>query len=442
MWIKKISKSLYTVILVRMIIAAAISSFVLQLLLFGSDFLVAHQKKIAINRQSQAVEEIVANVQNKVVTEKLTLAQAVTADFVEENKGFEVYIVNSSMEILNYNDFEPGTIVYFSGDSFVHEIKFYDVNGYIIVNPKKGNMVSHVYYAISVLLSVFTFLILSVFLLMKVFSYLRTISEGVKIIEEKDLRYKIPVKGSNELSLLATGINTMGENLYQKNEAEKIAENRQRMLITNISHDLRTPLTAIIGYLGLIRQNTFDSDMVSECADVAEKNSLRLKKLIDDLFVYTKLISNDVVVNFSVVDISIFIGQLIEIQPMQIEFHPAEKKLFAEIDIDKFQRIMDNLFDNIKKYGVKNEPACVAVYQKNNWIYIEVKNKTASLLAEKVRYLTDRLYTGNEERNEGSSGLGLSIVSELVKCMNGKLAVEYNAPEVLVKMSFPRIEKL
>lgn len=228
-------------------------------------------------------------------------------------------------------------------DSFIQELEFSDVNGSLVITPLKGDMEASVYYFISGILSIFLFFFLLLILLTKVFSYIKTITDGVEIISKESLRYKIPVKGENELSKLAFSINEMGESLYLKNKLEKSIEIQQRTLITNLSHDLRTPLTSMIGYIGLIKQNTDEKDKNYEYAKIVQKSSLRLENLIDNLFMYSKLISNDINMKLVTVDINIFLTQIIELQRINISFKPAKNKIFLKIDIDKFQRIMDNL---------------------------------------------------------------------------------------------------
>lgn len=414
--------------------AAIISILFFQACLIFSDFLVLRQKTMMLEKQKIQVEQFVMTIQKKVKKEGLTLAQAVEKNWTIENNDFYVYITNeSSMFLTGYQDDKN-----ILNDSFIQELKFSDVNGSLVITPLKGDMEASVYYFISGILSIFLFFIISSAMLAKVFSYIKIITEGIDKISKEDLRYKIPVKGENELSKLASCINKMGESLYLKNEFEKSIEIQQRTLITNLSHDLRTPLTSMIGYIGLIKKNTDEKDKIYEYARIAQKNSLRLENLIDNLFMYAKLISNDVNMNLITVDINLFLTQIIEIQRIKVIFKPTKNKIYLKIDIDKFQRIMDNVFENIQKHGISNDIVFIQVIQDNKEVDIIVRNKTEENLIGKIELLTNRLYVGNAERKNGSSGLGLSIVSELTKHMNGSISIDFRNQYFILKLTFPK----
>lgn len=418
-----------------MLIAAIISVMFFQVCLFSSEFLVLNKKKTMLEKQKIQVEQLFKDVQKKVEIESLTLAQAVEKNWTLEAGNFYIYIVNEfSNSLTEYQENRS----YSFNDSFVHELNFSDVKGYIVITPLKGDMEANVYYFISGILSIFLFFIISSAMLAKVFSYIKIITEGIDKISKEDLRYKIPVKGENELSKLASCINKMGESLYLKNEFEKSIEIQQRTLITNLSHDLRTPLTSMIGYIGLIKKNTDENDKIYEYARIAQKNSLRLENLIDNLFMYAKLISNDVNMNLITVDINLFLTQIIEIQRIKVVFKPTKNKIYLKIDIDKFQRIMDNVFENIQKHGISNDIVFIQVIQDNKEVDIIVRNKTEENLIDKIELLTNRLYVGNAERKNGSSGLGLSIVSELTKHMNGSISIDFRNQYFILKLTFPK----
>lgn len=414
--------------------AAIISILFFQACLIFSDFLVLRQKTMMLEKQKIQVEQFVMTIQKKVKKEGLTLAQAVEKNWTIENNDFYVYITNeSSMFLTGYQDDKN-----ILNDSFIQELEFSDVNGSLVITPLKGDMEASVYYFISGILSISLFFILSLALLTKMFSYIKTITDGVEIISKESLRYKIPLKGENELSKLAFSINEMGESLYLKNELEKSIEIQQRTLITNLSHDLRTPLTSMIGYIGLIKQNTDEKDKNYEYAKIVQKSSLRLENLIDNLFMYSKLISNDMNMNLITVDINIFLTQIIEIQRINISFKSAKNKIFLKIDIENFQRIMDNLFENIRKYGISDDTVLIQVIENSEDVDIIVSNKTKEELTDKIELLTNRLYVGNVERKNGSSGLGLSIVSELTKHMNGRISIEFKNHCFILKLTFPQ----
>lgn len=434
MSIKKITQSIYFTVLMRMLLSAVLSIAVFQGLLYVSDLVVYRQKEVALSKQREAVDSLVVTIQKKITSEKLTFAQAAEIDFFKDNKSFESFIIQKPRTT---SSTYRASVAYFLNEYFWYRIDFADVPGYLIVNPLKGEIAANVYYLLSGVISISLFLLLSFFMLMQLFSYMKVIGNGVEIIAESDLLYKIPIKGNNELSQLARGINEMGERLRLKNEAEKRSEQNQRMLITNMSHDLRTPLTSMIGYVGLIKQSTEEDSKVHEYAEIAEKNSLRLEKLINDLFMYTKLISRDIKLNMAKVNINLLISQIVELENVKISFVPCEQKLFVVVDVDKFQRIIDNLLDNVRKYGAKDFPAQITTCLKDSRVMIQIKNKTDFDLSGNISYLTDRLYLGDSQRTDGSSGLGLSIVTELTRLMGGVFEVDFEKPYFSARLFFP-----
>ncbi len=279
------------------------------------------------------------------------------------------------------------------------------------------------------LVSLLMFFLLSLKIIFNLVSYINTIEKGIRKLPNEEDFNKIPIKGSHELARLAQSVNEIKEEIYKKNEREREIERQQRMLITNISHDLRTPLTSVMGYLDLAKQKISTKNEAHNYLICAEKSSHRLKKLITDLFLYSKVISKDIKMNFVKININTLLYQILELKTKRITFKCQindAKSAQISLDLENFQRIIDNLLDNAIKYGSPDKDIILSNYSTDDTIIIEIQNHTDEDLSSKIQYLTNRLYRVDENRKDGSSGLGLSIVRELSKRMNVDFDLFFN----------------
>ncbi len=424
MSIKKAAYSLNTSILLRMIIAIAVSGLIFILLFNLSDTVAAHQNSNFHQTRKDEIATIVDDIKSKVSKDNLTLEQARNIEFVEDNSIYSIYLFSSTQNE-TYNDFESSDAFKFLDDQDVFEINFSDVSGFIIVNSNDIEFTAVVYYIISGVIAVFVFFCLSLYLVFDELYYIKTIEKGVEKIAEGDILHKIPVLGRNELARLAKSINFMGSSMHDRIIREREDEISQRILITNLSHDLRTPLTSINGYLELTKSKLDKNDEIYQYINTAKENSLRLEKLINDLFLYSKLISGDIPVNLQLMDINVVLRQIIEIRVEEIKTNFTKLPIKAKIDTEKFHRIIDNLLSNAQKHSKNPESTQIITQIIDKNVVIKIVNKTENELKDKTQLLTKRMYVSPTNNDKNSSGLGLSIVSELVKAMDGKFEIEY-----------------
>ncbi len=307
---------------------------------------------------------------------------------------------------------------------------YFYLNGSIsLFQSIKSVMISETHHIYAGIFSIFIFFTLSICIISKIVSYIKLIEGGIKKLPDDEAMYSIPVIGSNELARLAQSVNEIKDELKQKIEQERAYELRRKMLITNISHDLRTPLTSIIGYLDLAKNKVSTKDEAYQYIETAEKNSLRLKKLISDLFLYSKIISDDIKMNLQEVSIITLLKQIVELKTYPVNFVTQLDELKLLVNVEYVYRVFDNLLDNASKYAIENTEITLSLQQDGDKVIIEVKNFTAEDLSTKINFLTKRLYTADINRNEFSSGLGLSIVSELIKKMQGELSLHFDKSE-------------
>ena len=287
---------------------------------------------------------------------------------------------------------------------------------------------------LALMLSVIVFISIFIIITNKKMKYIQEIASGVRIISSGDLSYRVQEKGKDEIKNLAENINNMAAEIQSRIEAERRAEKTKSELITNVSHDLRTPLTSVMGYIGLIKDGKYeDEDMMKEYLNIAFNKSNQLKELIEDLFEYTKLNNQGIVLEKNKVNIVEFLSQIIEeyipvFEENQIEVVKKfiDEKSVVEIDAGKMVRVFENLFSNAIKYSFKPGEVVVSTYEDNGYVNIVIKNKGESIPKEKVERLFDRFYRVDEARNSNTkgSGLGLAISKNIVELHKGKIWAE------------------
>ncbi|EOP76743.1 two component system histidine kinase [Bacillus cereus VDM006] len=276
-------------------------------------------------------------------------------------------------------------------------------------------------------------------------------AEGVKEIAKGNLQYRIPQKGQDELSLLAVNMNQMAKELFSNIEKERKIEKQKNELITNVSHDLRTPLTSIMGYLRLLQDSKYESkEQHNEYVRIAFSKSEQLKNLIEDLFEYTKLTNEKMVLEKQEVCITELLEQLIEELVPQAEEEGLilvkqfpKERVYAAIDSEKMVRVFENLLMNAIKYSKDDGEIKVSLQRQRRNIQITVTNHSEEFTKEELGNLFERFYKKDQSRSrvtEGS-GLGLAIAKSIVELQGGEIRAEYEDGIIQFIVSLPIIEE-
>ncbi|WP_422661456.1 sensor histidine kinase [Paenibacillus sp. EC2-1] len=280
-----------------------------------------------------------------------------------------------------------------------------------------------------IVLFVFTFLVLT----RPIVKDLINLQRGLQIISGGDLNYRVSVHRQDELGQVASNINLMAERLQQQIKKERELEISKMEMITSISHDLRTPLTSIIGYIELLRTNSFqNTDEYTRFVQNTFNKTMHIKKMLDDLFEYTRLTSIESHLDLKQVDVVQLLDQLLfEFEPLaqenginivkEIEDYP----IIILIDSDKIARAIDNLLMNALKYSVKPGTVRILMMTDNKQVTIEIENKGNSLTKEQEDKLFERFYKVDHSRNsdgiQTGAGLGLSIARNILELHGGTL---------------------
>ena len=286
---------------------------------------------------------------------------------------------------------------------------------------------------IVVLLGIAVFLLVFTLFVNKKVKYIKFLSSEVKVIKDEDFGKTIEVRGQDELAELCSSINNMSLELREKIDNEKKIEQNKNELITNVSHDLRTPLTSILGYVDLLKQNGFeDKEKFVEYISIIDERSKSLNTLINELFEYTKLNSHDIKLNYNTVEIGSLVEQLsgeysliFKKEGLELISEIPEEDIFVDIDIQMIVRALENLLINAKKYSVRNSQVLVKLLQESNDIVISVENKVENISQDDLDNLFERFYKVDKARKTGdSTGLGLSIVTRVVELHKGLVKAE------------------
>jgi signal transduction histidine kinase len=295
---------------------------------------------------------------------------------------------------------------------------------------------------------VFIIVFISSFLLIisKEVKYIQYITRQVKTIAEENFGSTLEIRGNDELAQLSKSINFMSVELKKKFEKERELENTKTELITNVSHDLRTPLTAIIGYLDILQKGKYKSaEEEKEYITSTYNLTVKLKRLIDELFEYTKLSSSDITLNFEETDLGSILNQMLgEYSPI---FETKNLKIITDIDqeipikidIEKIVRVFDNILSNAEKYSIKPSEVIVKAVNKEGAAHISIANKGEHIAPDKLNKMFEKFYRGDISRSSNieGSGLGLVISRKIVELHKGEIWAECDGDIIRIHIKLP-----
>lgn len=261
---------------------------------------------------------------------------------------------------------------------------------------------------------------------------LQTIREGIKRVKNGEITYQIPTDGKEDmLNDMAKDINSLSEGLEKSVNQMLKSERLKTELISNVSHDIKTPLTSIITYVDLIKKEDVQPDKVKEYVEVLDQKSQRLKVLTDDLFEAAKATSGAMSVDISSIDLGSLVNQALgeyseklEKADLDIRNNIGEKQFFVKADGRRAWRILENLLGNVSKYALPGSRVYVDATKQENFVELTIKNISNVELNISADELMERFTRGDQSRNTEGSGLGLDISQSLAKLQNGEFYVE------------------
>ncbi len=290
--------------------------------------------------------------------------------------------------------------------------------------------------------------ILFFFLLTKRYStYFNEISSGIHYLARGDFQYKVEIQSNDEFNDIAKDINLASEKLKEAIVRGDFSESSKDQLVVNLAHDLRTPLTSILGYLDLIlRDESLTKEQVRHFLTIAFTKSQRLERLIDELFEITKMNYGMLPVDKKRLNLADLLNQLNE------ELYPVfqNNQLIARMntpihlpiigDGDLLARLFENLITNAIRYGYDGQYVDINGSIEENEVVIQVVNYGDSIPPDELPHLFDMFYTVDKARThrEDSTGLGLFIAKNIAEQHNGSITAESSIVQTTFEVRLPK----
>ncbi|PGW57263.1 vancomycin resistance histidine kinase VanS [Bacillus thuringiensis] len=320
-------------------------------------------------------------------------------------------------------------------------------------------MVSHEDYVAnrvvggSIYFSFLFFTLLSIlfffFLTKPYLKYFDEISNGIHHLSKGDFTHKVYISSNDEFSDIARAINIASEKLKEAVERGDFAESSKDQLVVNLAHDLRTPLTSVLGYLDLIlNEKNLTAEQIKYYSTIAFAKSQRLESLIDELFEITRMNYGVQQIDKKNINISELLVQLdLELYPL-LEKNQLEARLHVAPNLtingdgNLLARVFENLLTNAVRYGNNGKFVDMNGYIEDGDVVVQIINYGESIPEEELPYLFDMFYTGDKARTvqKNSTGLGLFIAKNIVEKHNGKISAESNVVRTIFEVRLPKEE--
>lgn len=262
-----------------------------------------------------------------------------------------------------------------------------------------------------------------------------------------NLQKRVDINSSGEIGQIGENINTIVERLENITKDERKAQQTKTDLITNVSHDLRTPLTSILGYLNLIEEDKYKDEVeLRYYINIAYEKAQNLNVLINDLFELTKMQNNTL--SFEMIEINIveLMSQIIShfeyqfrSENMEGRFGSTKDRLVVIADPMKLVRAFENLIINAMKYGKDGNYVDIKVKEDNEFAIVQIINYGEPIPVVDLPHIFDRFYRVEKSRNryDGGSGLGLAITKNIVESHNGSISVDSNNEKTIFEVKIP-----
>ena len=289
------------------------------------------------------------------------------------------------------------------------------------------------------LVNIFAFMVIY-----KVIAGVKEIETAEQNIIAGNLDYKLDTsKYKGDLKIMAEGLNEIGTGLENAVNGRMKSERFKTELITNVSHDIKTPLTSIINYTDLLKKENIETEPVKGYIEVLERQSERLKKLINDLLEASKASSGNIKMEIAKVDAGLMLEQVYG--EYQDKFERAgltgivtkpSETVFINVDVNHLFRVFDNILGNTVKYAQMGTRVYIDLIKNGNKVTVTFKNISREKLNITGEELMERFVRGDRSRNTEGSGLGLSIAKSLTNLMGGELEIVVDGDLFKVEVGF------
>ena len=345
------------------------------------------------------------------------------------------------------------TVTYMAIHGNVAVITFLLYNIFLLINITSMIAIFFLRYKMFLTLAIVIFLIIfNTIVGMRLFKNIvekRDIVEGIEHIRNGEVDYKLNLEslhGSNKE--MADAVNNIGEGMRKAVMTSMKDERLKTDLITNVSHDLKTPLTSIINYVDLLKRLRIEEEPAKTYIEVLDEKSQRLKQLTEDLLESSKLSSGNIEFHKECINLAELIDQSIgeftekmEERGLKLVFDRGNVPTYVYADSQRMWRVMENLLNNIYKYALKNTRVYIDLSLKpkegQNFIEMSIKNISERQLNIKADDLTERFIRGDSSRTTEGSGLGLYIAKNLVEAQGGTFEIRLDGDLFKALITFP-----
>ena len=260
---------------------------------------------------------------------------------------------------------------------------------------------------------------------------IQKINEALKNIYEGNPNVKLNEEElEGTLKIMAKYINDIAGGFTNAIEQSLKSERLKTELITNVSHDIKTPLTSIINYVDLLKKEDINNAQIEQYIAILDKKSQRLKKLIEDLVEASKVSSGNVKLNIETIDLKELLNQTVgefedklERKKLKLEMDLPNENVLIKADNRYLYRVIENVFSNISKYALENSRVYIKLYEENKSVKLEIKNISKDKLNISAEELMQRFVRGDKSRYTEGSGLGLSIAQSLTEMQGGEFKI-------------------
>ncbi|WP_455799872.1 sensor histidine kinase [Clostridium butyricum] len=276
---------------------------------------------------------------------------------------------------------------------------------------------------------------------------LGVVIEETEIMASGDLERVLNIKSNNYITDLANNINNISSQLKERTIEEKRAEQTKNELITNVSHDLRTPLTSIIGYLEVMESGKYRDEVeLMYYIDIVYEKAKRLNLLINDLFELSKMKNSNIDIKKSTINLGELIGQVtaylnyqFEKANMEARLHFYDENIIVDANSEKLVRAFENLLTNSIKYGKDGCYVDINTRLEDNEAVIEIINYGDSISEIDLPYIFDRFFRVEKSRNSNisGSGLGLAITKSIIELHNGSINAYSDIHRTIFEIRIP-----
>lgn len=458
--ILKKGKSLYSIFIINSILATLI--FIVGIIIFL--YLILFQMSNVVSSKNLEVTKSGISYLFKDEYKDIDIKKILSEDgWVEEVENGKIVniigVKKDKKDFYSIEDFINGknTNYKYEARAYKQGDKLYIVKipdySYKILHEMYGNKKSKIYMSLSLLLTIIIvflmFIILSILSIRKISRPLKILENEIKKMSEGYSNVNVKFNSYREFNKIKESFNSTVDKLEKSEIERRIAEDSKKRIIRDISHDLKTPITSILGYSKAISEGVVTSEDEKKIyLDYIYNKTKRINYLVDELFVFSKLDSPGYKLNLEKQDISEFVRELVALYYIDIEengflldVNIPEESIYSIIDTKALERAVGNIIINAIKYNEIGTTITVDLIKNDKYVDIIIEDNGCGISHDVIENIFDEFVRADESRKtDGGSGLGLAITKKIINLHNGKLKL-YSEKNIGTKFSI-RLDRI